>query len=189
MPHWPLTEWGIIYCAALAFFGVVTWLGPRKRARIILAILNAHAVSWAAIMAYDPGNFFLWLGQDAAIIAALLLLCRSPVGVLCSLAYWAVLVQDGLFLHNNLDATLSKLPVDKSSILAEVAGYIAMLAMAGAAHGMGGRLHRVARRVASLGSARSRSGAVSGGRSVSSLGHRAASKASVVEASRVVPQG
>lgn len=133
MPFFPDTIYGLVYLGALIAFGIVTWLGPNREARRILALLVLHWLTTRTIDWYDHSNFALWIAQDVLMLLALLVICRSLAGRAIAGLFFFVLAFDNysLVMGGSFEG---------AAAVAETVGYISMLIMAGSAHDGRGKL-------------------------------------------------
>lgn len=143
MPFFPDTIYGLVYLAALILFGFITWFGPNKKARRILAVLVVHWVTLRTIDWYDHDNFILWLVHDYVFFFALLFCGGGLAARACSALFLVMVAFDSYSL-------LFGGSFEGAAAVAEGIGYLAMLIMAGSAHGgTDGKLARPSRALSS----------------------------------------
>ena len=135
MPFFPDSIYGLVYLAALAFFGAITLLGPNKSARTILALLSLHWLTTRTIDVIDHESFLLWIAQDISMFGALLIFCKGVSGRAVAALFFIVLTFDNYSL-------VTGGTFEGAAAVAETVGYISMVIMAGAAHDGRGKLAR-----------------------------------------------
>jgi hypothetical protein len=135
MPFFPDSIYGLAYLAALLISGAITMAGSNKQARNILVVLCLHWLTTRLIVVYDHENFHLWLVQDFAMFTALLLCRGGRQALACAFLFLIVVLFDtwSLAFSGSFEG---------AAAVAETAGYISMLIMAGGAHADRGKFYR-----------------------------------------------
>lgn len=134
MPLIPDSGFGIAYM--LACFGVAGFAYTRNNlhARIVSLIFMAHWFSLRAINAIDHDNAALWVVHDVATILALGLYgkrTRSRLAFACGAVFFVVMLFDQWWL-------LFDGGFNANAAVAEAAGYLCFLMIAGSAIGKSG---------------------------------------------------
>jgi signal transduction histidine kinase len=135
MPFIPDSTFGIFY--ALLCFGVagLSFLRNNTHARIVSLVFIAHWFSMRTISVNWPDSAFAWMAHDAATVAALIAcgwLRKSVLAFACAALFFVVMLFDQawwLFSIGSFDA---------NAAVAEAAGYLAFLLIAGASLGSDG---------------------------------------------------
>jgi hypothetical protein len=128
MPFFPDSFWGLAYLTALVIFGAITWAGPNLTARRILFVLVVHWVAMRSINVIDHDNFILWLVHDYVFFIALLVCGGGIAARACSGLFLVMVAFDSYSLVFGGS-------FEGAAAVAEVIGYLAMIIMAGSAHG------------------------------------------------------
>jgi hypothetical protein len=134
MPFIPDSTFGIIYAAACFGVAAVSLLRNNTHARIVSLIMLAHWFSMRTISSTAPENAGLWVLHDAATVAALLAcgyVKSSRLAMACAAMFFVVLLFDQLWW-------LSIGGFEANAAVAEAAGYLAFIMIAGASLGSSG---------------------------------------------------
>ena len=127
MPFIPDSSWGIAYAMALIIASAVAWRGPNISIRIAVILMVIHWLSMRSIDAVDFSNFWLWTGQGALMILALVFIGKSIPAYAMACVFFVGMLFDQytLFTGGSFDG---------AAAVAEAVGYISMIIMATGAH-------------------------------------------------------
>jgi hypothetical protein len=134
IPFIPDTTFGIIYAAACFGVAAVSFLRSNPHARIVSLIFIAHWFSMRTISSTAPENAGLWVLHDTVTVFALLVYGRagpSRLSLACAALFFVVLFFDQLWW-------LSIGGFEANAAVAEAAGYLAFMMIAGASLGSSG---------------------------------------------------
>jgi hypothetical protein len=134
MPFFPDSLFGVIYAAACFGVAAVSFLRNDTHARIVSLIFIAHWFSMRMISSTAPDSAGLWVLHDAVTVFALLFYGRSfssRLSMACASLFFVVLLFDQAWW-------LSIGGFEANAAVAEAAGYLAFIMIAGASLGSSG---------------------------------------------------
>ena len=135
MPFIPDSTFGIIYAAACFGVAAVSFLRNNTHARIVSLIMLAHWFSLRGVNVINPDNPALWVAHDTATVVTLLTygkLKGSRLSLACAAVFFVVLLFDQAWWLLNVGG------FEANAAVAECAGYLVFLMIAGASLGSSG---------------------------------------------------
>ena len=135
MPFIPDSTFGIAYALACLLTVGITTLRNNTHARIVSLIMLAHWFSLRGVNVINPDNPALWVAHDTATVIALLTygkLKGSRLSLACAAVFFVVLLFDQAWWLLNIGG------FEANAAVAECAGYLVFLMIAGASLGSSG---------------------------------------------------